>query len=976
MSRIPALLCGLFCLCPLALTVCAQDAELPSARGHLLGGRYEEAREVLAEVEQSLSDDTSLDESRQQRIECALLHSQLDQSLGNWDDAKAVLGTERLAKLKSPRIIARRAELAFLTGDYDAAEELAQAALAIEKNHPLATLVQGDVFTETGRLKEAETNYRDLVRYYNQAQPTDAESLLVVARGAAQYARWNGSTQIFNFIVNTLCPDAIAVDKDFWPALHFSGLMFLEKYNEPDAISEFQSALAINFQSAEVLTAMAQSRLIKYDYEAAEKSASEALTINPRYPPAFAILADVALWRGRPDDALAFVRQALDVNPHDQRMLAREAFCDMLNTGWPSVEELESLCSHLETIDEYQSETERKYQQIFVALARRNPRPGYALAELGRLFESQRRYPQAEVCLVWANRLFPKLPDPKADLAELYLRVGRLEEGRTLLDAAFKADPYHVRISNLRKVLDQLGNYREITTAHFIIRVDGEQDGIFGEALADYLEEIYPELTQALGYEPPERTQIDVFHDGGGESAHAWFSARMTGLPWLHTIGASTGKVISIVSPTAMKKPFNWARVVRHEFVHILTLQQTEFGIPHWFTEAMAVKYESPVMPWQWQDLVRKRLPGGKLFELKTLNDGFQRAKSSEDWQMAYCQSRLYLDFLEQTFGPQVGLDLIAAYHQNLTTEDAVQKACGIEVAELENSFLSFLQQKLEYWGKGTFAAGTVEEWEQRHAESPDDLDVQINLAHALRETGEHKRAVALADDVLTKNDRHELATLFKADAEIKAKHVDDARERLLKIWNPQTPSLPVLLRLAAFHVARGEKKEAAEMCAIGLAKWPDHVPLMKLSLDAATDDAPRTKQLLEALMLYEFDDPSYARRLCASAWDEHDYAAVVRYGGQVLHVDVLDKTIYPMLGESYRRRKDYTKGAKAFATAWQLDAEDHTLGIRQAKCYRDAGEVDKAKAVIDAVLKLQPDDAEAKALRQMLTDGDAERKN
>ncbi|MDA1215031.1 MAG: tetratricopeptide repeat protein, partial [Planctomycetota bacterium] len=221
------------------------------------------------------------------------------------------------ARVKSPKLFARKAELAFLTGQYGAAEKLAQSALDLEKNQPLATLVLGDVFTETGRLKDAEEKYRDLVRYYNQTQPTDAETLLIVARGAAQYARWNGSTQIFEFIVNTLCPDAIADDKNYWPAYYFSGLMFLEKYNEPDAIAEFQSALAINFQSAETLTAIARSRLIKFDYEAAEQSAKQALEINPRYPPALTILADVALWRGNPDDALDALRQALDVNPCD-----------------------------------------------------------------------------------------------------------------------------------------------------------------------------------------------------------------------------------------------------------------------------------------------------------------------------------------------------------------------------------------------------------------------------------------------------------------------------------------------------------------------------------------------------------------------------------------------------------------------------------------------------------------------------------
>ncbi|MDA0832619.1 MAG: tetratricopeptide repeat protein [Planctomycetota bacterium] len=963
MTRVLLLFFGLCCAWTSTSPVAGQESELQSARVHLLRGRYEEARDALERLEKSFQEDESLDG---EVVEFVILASHLHQSLGEWSEAISILETDRLARVKSPKLFARKAELAFLTGQYGAAEKLAQSALDLEKNQPLATLVLGDVFTETGRLKDAEEKYRDLVRYYNQTQPTDAETLLIVARGAAQYARWNGSTQIFEFIVNTLCPDAIADDKNYWPAYYFSGLMFLEKYNEPDAIAEFQSALAINFQSAETLTAIARSRLIKFDYEAAEQSAKQALEINPRYPPALTILADVALWRGNPDDALDALRQALDVNPCDQFLLAREAFCDMLKTGWPTVEELESLCSHLEVIDDYKVENIKVYQQIFIDLARRNSHPGDALAELGRLFVSHRRYPQAEVCFVWANRLFPKLPAPKADLAELYLRVGRLDEGQALLDEAFKADPYHVRISNLRKVLDQLNQYRTITTEHFIIRVDGERDGIYGEALADYLEDIYPELTQAFGFEPPERTQVDVFHEGSGESAQAWFSARMTGLPWLHTIGASTGNVISMVSPTATAKPYNWAHVARHEFVHVLTLQQTDFAIPHWLTEALAVKYESSVMPWQWQELLSRRFSAGKLFELTTLNDGFQRAKSPEDWQMAYCQSRLYLEFLEQNFGPQVALDLIKSYRLNLTTQDAVRKACGIEVIELEASFETFVRSKIDKWGQSTFAAGTVAEWEQRHEQFPEDLDVQIFLARVLWESGEQKRATAIIRDVLAFNDRHETANLFLADTEIKEKQLDAARDRLLKLWNPQSPSLPVLLRLTAYHILNDDRRQAAEMCRIGLGRWPENVPLMKMCLEN-TGDKQQKEKILESLVAYENNTSSYSRQLCQLAWDKMDYPAVVRHGKNVLHIDVLDASIYPMLGESYRKQNEPTKAAKAFATAWELDGENFTFGIKAAECFRDAGAKQHALEMIDAVLKDHPDDDNAIAFRQAL---------
>ncbi len=947
-----------------------EENDLAACRGHLLNGRYAEAREALDELDESLPREEPLSEDdRQKLVTHVLLRSRLEQAEGEWVKARECLESEMLAKLKSPQIIARRAELSYLTGDYATSEKLAQEALKAENNLPLAVLVQGHVYAETGRLKEAEINYRDLVRFYNQAQPTDAETLLIIADGAAQYARFNGSTQIFDFIVNTLCPDALSDEKDYWPAHHVTGMMFLEKYNEADAFSEFQSALAINFQSAEVLTAIAQSRLIKYDYEAAEKSALEALVLNPHYPPAYHVLADVELWRENADKALEYLTNAMEVNPHDQRTLARVAFCRILKSGWPVVEDLETLFAHLDKIDTYEPKS-TGYEKTLIDVAKTNLRPGYALSILGELFENHRRYPQAEVCFIWANRLMPKLPEPKASLAQMYIQIGRLDEGRVLLDAAFKADPYHVRVSNLRKVLDQLEGYQTIATDHFVIRVDGTHDQIFGEALADYLEEVYPELTQGLEYEPSEPTQFDVFYDGDGETAHAWFSARMTGLPWLHTIGASTGKVISLVSPTAMEKPYNWARVARHEFVHIITLQQTEFGIPHWFTEALAVKYESPVEPSQWQELLRKRVPGNQLFELKNLNDGFQRAKSSEDWQMAYCQSRLYLDFLEQKFGPDVSLEMLKGYKQNLSTEDVVRKACGIELDELERAFREYLNERVQRIGTGAYTQRTIKEWEKLLKETPDNPEVQINYAKALWETGERKRPLKMVDQVLMENDHHELATIFKADLEIGKKDFRSAQERLRKVWDAERPSLPVLERLVTLQLSFEEFEDAAESCRLGREKWPEHVPFMKAELIVAEkqNDHERLRQSLESLAKYEADEPEHSKRLCRMAWERKDYPAVIRHGRDVLHVNVHAAEVYPLLGESWMQQKEYAKAAKAFATGWKLNPEKFELGIELAKCLLEMGEKDKAASAINRVLKDHSDNAEAKEVRQKLT--------
>src|SRR5690606_35884978 len=132
-------------------------------------------------------------------------------------------------------------------------------------------------------------------------------------------------------------------------------------------------------------------------------------------------------------------------------------------------------------------------------------------------------------------------------------------------------------------------------------------------------------LVKQFGYEPEHRTQFELYHKAKGLSAHQWFSARMVGLPWIQTIGASTGVIIALASPTAVDTGFNWARVAKHEFVHVITLQQTAFRIPHWCTEALAVTSEGIARPAKWDELLLERVPKGQLRVLDELNDGFQR---------------------------------------------------------------------------------------------------------------------------------------------------------------------------------------------------------------------------------------------------------------------------------------------------------------------------------------------------------------
>ena len=123
--------------------------------------------------------------------------------------------------------------------------------------------------------------------------------------------------------------------------------------------------------------------------------------------------------------------------------------------------------------------------------------------------------------------------------------------------------------------------------------IDPKQDELLGKYMSRYLEQIHGDMTKRFGYTPPGLTQIEILN------SHKWFSGRTTGLPFIPTVGACTGKVVALASPKNDASPSTGRQACSnpHELAHVITLQQTEFNIPHWYMKALAVGSEGFLPP-------------------------------------------------------------------------------------------------------------------------------------------------------------------------------------------------------------------------------------------------------------------------------------------------------------------------------------------------------------------------------------------
>ncbi|MGQ0633512.1 MAG: tetratricopeptide repeat protein [Planctomycetaceae bacterium] len=954
-------LVNVVCLsCGTAAALAEEPAQFASARTHLQRGRVEEALDEYDELERAGGDQAQI----------AIGRSHCFEALGQWEAATDVLTAAVGRDERNPQLLARLAEVQLLQGEFDAAEKAVAGALRAEPQLPLARLVRADLLTAKGQLNDADEAYRWFVGFYNRAQPADAETLLTVARGTTQYARWHSKSQIFEFVLNTLYPDALAADPDCWQASYLSGALLLEKYNRAQALPEFKRALAINPRAAPVHSALAQAALQDLSLADAERHAARALEINPQCIAALLVRADLKLIDGGTSEARALVEEALAVNPHDDFALARLAACDLLEDGPPSKRELDELLQNLDAIGDMTFEAPGRFTRRVVELARRNPHPGVFLTELGQCLEARRKFDLAERFYTQATRSMPQLAVPKTELGMLYLQVGRNNEAAKILDEAFQADPYHVRVSNLRKVLKLLDGYEALTSDHFVVRYDAAADRVLARYVSAYLEEQYPGLVQQFGFEPEARTQFEIFHKGKGLSAHQWFSARMVGLPWVQTIGASTGMIVALASPTASEKPYNWARVVKHEFVHILTLQKTQFNIPHWFTEALAMMSEGTAPPESWSSLLLERVPRGDVMNLDTINLGFMRPKGPDDWNMAYCQSRLYAQYMSERFGPQAISEMLEAYRQNLSTGQAILRVFKVDKPEFEKGYSAYLTayvDRLQTLRPET--AVTVAEAEQAHQKHPDDTHAAGRYAYELLKINRRKEARRIALATLERNASEPLAAVVLAQLEMRSEDLPGAIARLEPALDRKQPHPQVLGLLAELRFKTGDLAKAIELYDLGLALDPDRVEwvrgLAAALLKAQVTD--RARPTLERLAYLDSDDANVRQKLAALALIEKDYPAAVRYAKMALEVDVLDVATHRVLAQGYAGLSQFKEAAAEWGIAVELKPDDVELVVELARAEAAAGEPAAARQRLQRLLEAKPDFASAKALLEEL---------
>jgi len=917
----------LICLAILQARLVAAEDDLSTPTRLLLQGKYAESAEMFGKAA-----------AKSPAAAVGLAHARA--ATGKLEDAEQVLKSAR----EHPDVYAELARLAFARGDYKAARDRVEAALRSNPDQLLARWIRAELARASGRLDEADRYYKWLVDYYNGHDVKDAESFRWIGLAAAQYARWNRLSDQFRFLVRELYPDALKLDHLYWPAHYEAGLLYAEKYNRADARREFQAALELNPNAAEVHAAVARLALEHRDVEDAQTSLRRALEINPRLIEGRLLKADLAWDNFQPDEAARILEnQVLPLNPASEMALGRLAACHALRARPQAQDSASPLARLLRQVNE------------------RNPHAGEFYAALAAWLAERNRFAEAEQFFKEAEQRMPQLVGPKTRLGLLAMRAGRETEARKLLQEALAIDPFNVRVNNTLEVLDLLDTYETVEGRNVIVRYDSKRDKTLSRYVLRQAETTYPELCRQFGYRPPAKPLVEIFNQAKGASGHDWFSARMIGLPYLGAVAASTGHIVALTSPndSGSKGKFNWAQVLRHEMVHVVTLQQTGFNMPHWYTEGLAVWSEGYPRPQLWNELLVQRVPQGQLFTLDTLNFGFTRARTSEDWQMAYCQADLVVKYLLAGRKPDVLQKLAAAYAENLSTPEAIQRACGVSQADFERGYREFVKQTAAgIQGSEPARKADFAERLKAYREHPEDLQIAAELAYASFRRGTDDEARQLAEAVLKRQPKHPLATYVLARLHTRDGQTQKAIDLLQQALDLKRPDLRSLNLLAGLKLSAKRHAEATELFRLG-AKLDPHNLGWDRSLAKvyeATKDEAALWAVLVRIGQSDPDDFAVRKSLAQMALARKDYAAAAHWSNRALEIHVTDPEVHHTFAVALAESNNFPQAIEEFETAIDLGPKAAGPRLQLAETYLKADRPQDARRVAESLQRMEPD--------------------
>ena len=547
------------------------------------------------------------------------------------------------------------------------------------------------------------------------------------------------------------------------------GMLFHERFNNKDAADLFNEALKQDPANAEAYLGLAMLSADGFDEKATEYIA-KAIALDPKLVEAHELAANLLLEDSKPNEAVQEANAALALSPDALDAMATLAAADLLADknadadGW------------------------------LRRIAAVNPNYGEGYVSVARHLVLNRRYPEGVAYYRKAVEADPTLWVAHSELGINLMRLGEEDEPRRQLELAYNNGQTDLPTSNSLKLLDSYKNFVTTKDDTTILKLYNNEADLLRPYFEEQLHKAIATYSAKYKMKLSGPVQLEVYPN------HEYFAVRTIGMPGLGALGVTFGDVVAMDSPSGrVPGEFNWGATLWHEMSHVFILSATNYRVPRWFTEGLAVHEEGQADP-KWANRltpdVVAAIKAKKLLPVTQMDQGFIFPEYPEQVLVSYWQAGTICDYISERWGNDAILGMVHSFAALKATPDAIQDNLHESPEQFDKDYAAWLD---------THVGSTVANFDAWHAQ----LKALVGMSEKHDDDGVIAAAAAvikLYPEYVEDANAYEIA----ANAQLIKGNKQGAADalRLYELIGGESPK--TLEKLASLDVDLGKPGEAA----------------------------------------------------------------------------------------------------------------------------------------------------------------------
>jgi tetratricopeptide (TPR) repeat protein len=444
------------------------------------------------------------------------------------------------------------------------------------------------------------------------------------------------------------------------------GRLLHERFNDGDAADLFNEALKRDPKNADAYVGLALVAAEGVDTKVDDPIA-HALELDPKSVEAHEVAATFALEASNIEEALKQADAALELATDSIDAMAIHAAAEIVFDRSPDA-----------------------WLQKMTAV---NASYGNGYAIVAFHLVQNRRYEEGVAYYRKAVELDPRLWSARSQLGINLMRLGQEDEPRRQLELCYNNGYRDAATVNSLRLLDSYKNFSTFKDDTVILKLNTKEADLLRPYFSDLAKRAIANYAAKYKITLPGPVQVEVYPD------HEDFAVRTMGLPGLGALGVTFESVIAMDSPSGRKPgSFNWAATLWHEMNHVFVLTATNFRVPRWFAEGLAVHEEGQGNP-QWSDRLTPDIvvafKNKKLLPVAELDRGFVHQEYPGQVQVSYFQAGRICDFIQSRWGADKLVEMVHAFAGLRPTPEVIQQTLGLKPEEFDRQFLEWLSHEV-----------------------------------------------------------------------------------------------------------------------------------------------------------------------------------------------------------------------------------------------------------------------------------------